>query len=373
MAFTVSSDKEQGDTRIPNTFIQTYMAAANGSYVKLYLYLQMLCQHPDSSYAQTVRETTAVKVLADMMECTEGDILRALRYWKKQELLEWTEQEGEICEIKLIAPGTSSAGTPQEMPQAENPQTNKISISDSYARAAQPSADASSYTVPEKQTYTPLQAEALRKDIEIDKAIQQVEALLGEPVSPAHLQLILYLMCDIGFSADLLATLYETALQKGKKKPNYIEAIGISWASQGIHTPEEARSEASAFSGRYALVSRELGFMETLPPVSRKIIDGWNDYGFSDDMIKEACRRAAGHAGGGPKGLTYASKILKSWSENNVHTLEDVTKNDESFQRRKKNTAPKTIPAKNKFQNFPQRVYTSNDYASLEKRLLQKQ
>lgn len=71
MAFTVSSDKEQGDTRISNTFIQSYMAAANGSYVKLYLYLQMLCQHPDSSYAQTVRETTAVKELADLMECTE--------------------------------------------------------------------------------------------------------------------------------------------------------------------------------------------------------------------------------------------------------------------------------------------------------------
>lgn len=373
MSFTVSSDKEQGDTRISNTFIQTYMAAANGSYVKLYLYLQMLCQHPDNSYAQTVRETTAVKVLADIMECTEGDVLRALRYWKKQGLLEWTEQEGEICEIKLIAPGAPSAGMPHKMPGADIPQAEKISIPSSFTRSAQPPADTSSYTVPEKQTYTPLQAEALRKDIEIDKAIHQVESLLGEPVSPAHLQLILYLMCDIGFSADLLATLYETALHKGKKKPNYIEAIGISWASQGIRTPEEARSEASAFSGRYALVSRELGFTEALPPVSREIIDSWNNYGFSDDMIKEACRRAAGHAGSGPKGLTYASKILKSWNENNICTPEELAKNDESFQRRKKNTAPKTIPARNKFQNFPQRVYTSKDYASLEKRLLQKQ
>lgn len=359
MAFTVSSDKEQGDTRIPNTFIQTYMTAANGSYVKLYLYLQMLCQHPDSSYAQTVRETTAVKELADIMECTEGDVLRALRYWKKQGLLEWAEQKGEICEIKLIAPVsfTKSAQTP-----ADTPDTPVI-----------PDTPSSSYTVPEKQTYTPLQAEALRKDIEIDKAIQQVESLLGEPVSPAHLQLILYLMCDIGFSADLLATLYETALHKGKKKPNYIEAIGISWASQGIHTPEEARSEASAFSGRYALVSRELGFMEALTPVSRETIDSWNIYDFSDDIIKEACKRAAGHAGGGPKGLTYASKILKSWHEENIQTLEDVAKSDESFQRRKKTTAPKTIPSRNKFQNFPQRVYSSKDYASLEKRLLQKQ
>lgn len=370
MAFTVSSDKEQGDTRISNTFIQSYMAAANGSYVKLYLYLQMLCQHPDSSYAQTVRETTAVKELADLMECTEGDVLRALRYWKKQGLLEWTEQKGDICEIKLIAPDE-----PSDILQQEIPQQDKVLIPDSFAKSVstQTPADTLSYTVPEKQSYTPLQAEALRKDIEIDKAIQRVEVLLGEPVSPAHLQLILYLMCDIGFSADLLATLYETALHKGKKKPNYIEAIGISWASQGIRTPEEARSEASAFSGRYALVSHELGFMDALPPVSRQMIDSWNNYGFSDDIIKEACKRAAGHAGGGPKGLTYASKILKSWNEKNIRTLEDITKNDESFQQRKKSIAPKTIPAKNKFQNFPQRVYSSKDYASLEKRLLQKQ
>lgn len=373
MAFTVSSDKEQSYTRISNNFIQSYMAAANGSYVKLYLYLQMLCQHPDSPCARAANETAAVKELADKMECTEGDVLRALRYWKKQGLLEWKEQNGEICEIRLIAPGTGMPAAAIRPEQDSDALTQDAKAADTFTQVAQPDMPYTTFTAPEKQSYTPLQADALRKDVEIDKAIRQVESLLGEPVSPAHLQLILYLMCDIGFSADLLATLYETALHKGKKKPNYIEAIGISWASQGIRTPEEARSEASSFNGRYALVSRELGFMDALTPVGRKLIDSWNEYGFSDDIIKEACQRAAVHVGGGPKGLTYTSKILKTWNEENIRSLEDVKREDESFKKRKKNTAPKTIPARNKFQNFPQRVYSSKDYASLEKRLLQKQ
>lgn len=350
MGFTVSSDKEQGYTKISNQFIQSYMATANGSYIKLYLYLQMLCQHPDTADIQTKNAPAALNNLADKMECTESDIFRALRYWNKQGLLEWNEHNGEICEIKLLEP---LADTP-----------SKASVISSTPLPG--------YNAPEKQSYTPLQAEALRKDIEIDKAIQRVETLLGEPVSPAHLQLILYLMCDIGFSSDLLSTLYETALKKGKKKPSYIEAIGLSWASQGIQTPEEAREESLAFNGRYALVAKELSFTDILTPVSRELIDSWDSYNFSDDIIREACRRAAGRVGGGPKGLTYASKILKRWNEQNVRSTDDILREDESFRRQKKNTAPRTTAVKNKFQNFPQRVYSSREYASLEKRLLQK-
>lgn len=383
MGFTISSDREQGYTKISNYFIQTYMTAANGSYVKIYLYLQMLCQHP-GAVGEDVRETATLKGLADKMEGTEGDILRALRYWKKQGLLEWTEQNGEICEITLREPADCSSPdvfssdiispniiSPEASPSV--PHTESGEDASAPPKEMETARTGSAYTAPEKRSYTPLQAEALRKDIEIDKAIQQVEALLGEPVSPAHLQLILYFMCDIGFTADLLTTLYETALHKGKKKPSYIEAIGISWASQGIKTPGEAKSEASAFSGKYSLVAKELGFTNSLPPVSRELIDSWDGYGFSDEMIREACRRSARHTGGGADGLTYASKILKRWNEQNVRTTEDIQKEDESFRRQRKNTAPKTIPAKNKFQNFPQRIYSPKDYASLEKRLLQKQ
>lgn len=358
MAFTVDSDWGQDFTLISDSFISNYMPAANGNYVKIYIYLQMLSKRPDTCADITVNK------LADVMECTENDILRALRYWKKQGLLDLTENNGEISRIQM---GTLPA-------ESEVPVKNELDEAAAGQEEASDAVDgAKAQPVPKKQNYTPLQAEALRKDIEIDKAINRVEALLGEPVSPSHLQLILYFMCDIGFTADLLVTLYETALHKGKKKTSYIEAIGISWAKKGIHTPEEAKAESESFSGRYALVTRTLGSTDKLAPVHKQMIDSWEDYHFDDNIVEEACRRTALQTGGGLKNLPYVSAILKKWNDRQIHSMEDIEKNDANYKHQKKNKTAKPPAGKNQFQKFPQRAYSAQEVSSLEQRLLQKQ
>ncbi|MCH5251436.1 MAG: DnaD domain protein [Lachnospiraceae bacterium] len=370
MGFTITGERNAGYTQISNLFIRTYMPTANGNFVKVYLYLKMVCEHSEE-------KDLSVSKLADLMECTENDILRALRYWNREGLLEMQEEDGEISRILLRdTPGTDTAeavshetisdmaATGDTEPEIETNTEIEAGIeSENPVETAEPD-------LPDKHTYTPLQAEALVKDIEIEKTITRVEALLGIPVSPAHLQLILYFMCDIGFSSELLVTLYETALKKGKKQPRYIEAIGISWAKQGIQTPEEAKQESESFSGTYSLVAKALGISRNLAPAEREIIDSWNTYHFADSIIKEACKRTVLQTG--DTSLHYVSKILKDWHEKQVISLKDIEKCDESYQRQKRSVAggKKIIPAQNQFQNFPQRSYSKNEYSSLEKQLL---
>ena len=461
MKFTISSERGPAYTLVPNSFLSTYMPSANGNFVKIYLYLLMLCQNPDAL------QDRSISGLADEMECTENDILRALRYWKKQGLLMWTGTEDEIRDICLLSTddfaataepaaairrsaertfstdpafSKSASGQPAPAPLDRTDSMRAGLGSDSSGSgslgsgasdsndsglagtnsgdlgagssgsgsydsvrpdAAQGGAETGSAVsmpaasadisekpakalpkenpdvhIPAKQNYTALQAEALCNDVEIGRALEEIEQLLGEPLSPAHLQTILYFMCDIGFSADLLITLYKTAIQKGKKQPRYIEAIGISWAKQGIQTPEEAKQESASFSGRYAMVTRTLGITEALAPVNREIIDDWDQYQFTDDMIEEACRRGALQTGGGVQALRYISGILKKWNKNGVRTAEDLKKSDTAFQQKKKEKeskggAKKQTAPKNQFQNFPQRSYSDKDVDSLEKRLLQ--
>ena len=59
-------------TVLDNEFIDQYMVRANGEYVKVYL---LLLRHMNQSSG-----CLSVSELADLLECTEKDVLRALRY-----------------------------------------------------------------------------------------------------------------------------------------------------------------------------------------------------------------------------------------------------------------------------------------------------
>ena len=65
-------------TSIDNAFIDSYMAEANGEYVKVYL---LLLRRMGGTSPFSVSE------FAEILENTEGDIIRALKYWAKRGLL----------------------------------------------------------------------------------------------------------------------------------------------------------------------------------------------------------------------------------------------------------------------------------------------
>ena len=60
-------------TLIENEFIDHYMAKANGEYVKVYLLLLRYMNKADCALS--------ISMMADCLENTEGDIIRALKYW----------------------------------------------------------------------------------------------------------------------------------------------------------------------------------------------------------------------------------------------------------------------------------------------------
>ena len=65
-------------TLVNNDFIDSYMLKANGEYVKVYL---LLLRYMGSNDSFSISE------FADILENTEGDIQRALKYWEKEGLL----------------------------------------------------------------------------------------------------------------------------------------------------------------------------------------------------------------------------------------------------------------------------------------------
>ena len=62
-------------TLVENEFIDKYMAEANGEYVKVYLLLLRYKCDPSVNLG--------VSEIADILDCTEKDVNRALDYWTK--------------------------------------------------------------------------------------------------------------------------------------------------------------------------------------------------------------------------------------------------------------------------------------------------
>lgn len=92
---TLSQGAKMEFTVISNIFIDRYMPQANGSYVKVYLYLLRLVGDP--SYNGTLSS------VADRLEETKKDIERALKYWEKLGLLRLTRnQTQDITDIAFL-------------------------------------------------------------------------------------------------------------------------------------------------------------------------------------------------------------------------------------------------------------------------------
>ena len=81
-ALKLHNHLQMNSTWIENNFIDNYMAQANGEYVKVYLFLLRHLQNPCT--------TMTISTIADCLENTEKDILRALKYWEKEGLISLT-------------------------------------------------------------------------------------------------------------------------------------------------------------------------------------------------------------------------------------------------------------------------------------------
>ena len=76
-AITLSMD-DSNMTLLSNSFIDFYMKDANDAQIKLYLYLLRSVSH---------KRTTDLSQLADVLNYSEKDILRALKYWERKGVL----------------------------------------------------------------------------------------------------------------------------------------------------------------------------------------------------------------------------------------------------------------------------------------------
>lgn len=357
--FTLCNDFPGDYTLISNYFLDVCMPQANGEFVKVYLYLLR--------NATGVSASLELSSIADIFNCTENDVLRALKYWHKSGVLDLKlDEQGNLSSVRLLPVG---ANLPQDSMKAE-------SATSTSAQTLAKSEDASISNTPAKPSA--LSAEKIRALTEKEEVTQILfiaEQYLGKTLSPVEINKLLYFYDGLHFSSDLMEYLIEYCVSKGSTSIRYIETVALSWADQNITTIEQAKAATTAYNKNYFAILRAFG-IKNRNPIDEEIryMNVWLDeLGFSLEIISLACSKAV-MATGQPN-FPYADSILRSWQKRDVHDVADVEKLEDSHKQAKaaKNEAPasraQSSASRNKFNNFHQRAYNVNE---LEKLLLNK-
>ena len=346
-------------TVLDNEFIDHYMVRANGEYVKVYL---LLLRHMNQSSGYL-----SVSELADLLECTEKDILRALRYWKSEGLLDYLDDTPDDPSPKSTAPSPAASSGLHDVQSGY--MTSSIpadSVSDSAALAST----------------TNIQQYRSRKErAEFKELLFVAEQYLGKTLSANDIDQITYFYDTLNMSAELIEYLIEYCVENGHKSMHYINKVALSWHEENITTVNLAKTSSFLYNKNCYCVLNAYGIKGRGPAASEiAYIRKWSEeYGFALEVILEACDRTMNSIH--QPSFDYTDSILKRWKDKNVRQLKDIDAVDADYRKekerakelakerkRQQQTQKPVNSQNNKFNNFDGRSYDMND---LERRLVQ--
>ncbi|SHJ41277.1 DnaD domain protein [Hespellia stercorisuis] len=339
-------------TIISNDFIDHCMIKANGEFVKVYLFLLRHLNDPCSNLT--------IATIADCLDNTEKDILRAFKYWEKEGLFHLErDADQKIIGVELEkAPVLACAGSAPTEPVHSLP-------SPKSEACMSPATD--SPITPEAAPQKAIALDSFKAQKELKSLLFIAEQYLGKTLTKTDIETITYFYDGLGFSADLIEYLIESCVENGHKSIHYIQKVALSWSDSHIHTVEDAKARALTYNKNCYTVLNAFGIKGRAPaPAEVAYINKWTgEYGFSLDIVQEACARTISVTH--QPSFEYTDTILKRWFENNVHHLTDISALDAAYQKSKQSKKASGKKAVTKSNNFEGRTY---DMDSLEEQLL---
>lgn len=351
-------------TSVSNVFIDEYMPKANGEFIKIYLHLLRLVNGGDHSQAQEL----STEKIADKFNVLESDVIRALNYWAEQGLISLSfNNNNQIAEIKLesvlhrryFVKGIGQNDSLQK-------QNTLATAAGEVLSSAVP--ESTGIIVPAKKKYSAKEISAFTGDDRVTQLTFLAQTYLGKTLNSTDINSILYMLEGLGFGTDFIEYIMETCISSGHKTLSYIEKQAVEYARRGIVTVEDAKIHEKLKSDIYKSIYKIFG-LTPKAPIKKEIdyITKWTDrYGFSDEIILEACNRTMEHTHTGS--FQYADTILSNWFRCNAKTM-DIIKELDAAHSEEVTASLKTKPStrKKKAKTFDQRTY---DYDELERQLI---
>ncbi|MFL0247953.1 DnaD domain protein [Candidatus Clostridium stratigraminis] len=322
MSTFMFKSKAQNFTPVSNIFIDNYMTKARGDFVKVYLL--------GLKYCITGEIGVSSSILASTLHLLETDVLNAWNYWN---------DEGVIKMMPIDNMGNFNI---QFMDLSE-----KTNASDDNINLLQELNNNSTKGM-----------------------LQDIEKLLGRPLSPKEMSLYIGWQKEYNFPQELILLLIQYCVSKGKTDYRYIEKIAIGWFDSKIITIEEAQAYIKRHEDKWIKIRKILNYLgikdgEVMKP-QEDMLDKWiNTYKFPLEVIYKACDICFERINKAE--FKYIDGILTSWFKDGITSLDDISKKDIKSHSPKRNNVYNKQNNNSTFNNFEQRTY---NFDELEKKLL---
>ncbi|MDA3846712.1 MAG: DnaD domain protein [Vallitaleaceae bacterium] len=380
----IDSSYKKNYITIPNFFIDHYLAAANGDFVKVYIWL---IKQVDQGY-----EAVSIENIADVFNLTEADVMRAIKYWHKMDVIEATWDSHNLTGIEILdrpknrltnndmrsdnteelqdsnRHDDGESNIPKNVHQFNQKTKNGPSVLEPDIQTVEPVVQRANLTKP---SYTTSELVSFKSEVEYSQLVYITERYLGKNLTETDLRTLFSLHDWIGLPFEVIEILLEYCVSNNHRNLRYIEKVALDWADNDINTIEKATYRTKTSSKQYFTIFKALG-IPNRNPVQFEIdmMNGWLK-AFDIELILEACDRTIKQTNTGS--LKYTDTILSKWTKENVKLYSDIERLDKSFIAGKESTKKlsgnnsTTGKKVNRFSNYNQRDY---DFDDLEKKAI---
>lgn len=301
---------------LSRAFIEQELPAAPPLYVSVYLMTLVIGQ--DSAK------------VAEKLNATESDVLRAWAYWMDHNVMQKAEPK---------------------------PHTPIKPISS------------------QRPDYSPAELTQVGKHPDVLRLFQSAQQKLGKMLSHQDMSLLFSFHDWLGLPIDVIELLLSYCTANGHCGMRYIEKVAIGWAEEGIHTVEQAVEYIELRKTGFRTIMKAFGQNRMPVAAEEAYMKKWlQEYRLPMEVIQIACERTVFQTG--KPSFAYAEKILASWKNAGVKSKADVEALDQAFAAKKaqtaqaaQNTQAEQKPAQqtkkqNRFINYTQSEW---DFAELER------
>ena len=182
-----------------------------------------------------------------------------------------------------------------------------------------------SYSIPK---YNPDSILECRNNDEVFAGLlDEIQRMLGKPVTQNDISIVFGMYDYLGFSADLILQLINFCISSGKSSFRYIERVALDWhdreidsfekAEEFIKIMEKKQSAWRAVSTYFGIEGRALSKKE------KEYIDAWvSEFKMPIELIKEAYEVCVDKKG--KLSFAYINGILNDWSKKGYSNVSQV-------------------------------------------------